>query len=169
MSNKPKTRILFVCLGNICRSPMAEGSFRYLVAEQGLEHLVEIDSAGTGAWHVGDQPDQRATSTAILRGIDISGQTARKVRASDFETFDYLLAMDQENHMNLLQMSPQEHRHKVRLFLEFAPDQPDREVPDPYYGGGAGFDHVLDLVLAASRGLLEEIAPRMGRRPNPLS
>ena len=152
-----KTKILFVCLGNICRSPMAEGTFRHLVKQKGLQHLVEIDSAGTGAWHVGEPPDDRATATALLRGIDISGQSARKVRSEDFEFYDYILAMDQENHMNLIQMAPDEHREKVRLFLEFASDQPEREVPDPYYGGAGGFENVLDLVQAASRGLLAEI------------
>jgi protein-tyrosine phosphatase len=136
---------------------MAEGSFRHLVKQEGVEHLVEIDSAGTGAWHVGESPDNRATATAIQRGIDISMQQARKVRLEDFEYFDYLLAMDQENHMNLKQLAPKEHKHKVRLFLSFAPDQPEREVPDPYYGGDYGFEHVLDLVQAASRGLLYEI------------
>ena len=152
-----KTRILFVCLGNICRSPMAEGTFRHLVEQNGLQHLVEIDSAGTGAWHVGEPPDGRATTVAAQRGIDISGQSARKVKPEDFEYFDYILAMDQENHMNLLRMAPDEYRDKVRLFLEFAPGQPESEVPDPYYGGAGGFEHVLDLVQAASRGLLEEI------------
>ena len=152
-----KTRVMFVCLGNICRSPMAEGSFRHLVEQQGVEHLVEIGSAGTGAWHVGEPPDSRATATAILRGIDISGQQAQKVKVQDIEFYDYLLAMDQENHMNLMRMAPAEHKHKVYLFLEFAPGQPEREVPDPYYGGAHGFEHVLDLVQAASRGLLAEI------------
>ena len=152
-----KTRILFVCLGNICRSPMAEGTFRHLIEQKGLQHLVEIDSAGTGAWHVGEPPDDRATATALHRGIDISGQSARKVRSEDFEFYDYILAMDQENHMNLIRMAPDEHRKKVRLFLEFASNQPEREVPDPYYGGAGGFENVLDLVQAASRGLLAEI------------
>lgn len=151
------TKILFVCLGNICRSPMAEGTFRHLVKEQGLEDRVEIDSAGTGAWHVGEPPDRRATAAARHRGIDLSGQKARKVRPDDFEHYDYILAMDQENHMNLLRMAPDEHRHKVELFLSYAPDQPEREVPDPYYGGDQGFEHALDLVEAASRGLLDEI------------
>ena len=152
-----KTKILFVCLGNICRSPMAEGAFRHLVEERGLEERVEIDSAGTGAWHVGEAPDERAMAAAIMRGIDLSGQRARKVRPEDFAHYDYILPMDQQNHMNLMRMSPPEHRHKIRLFLSFAPDQPEREVPDPYYGGEQGFEHALDLVQAASRGLLREI------------
>ena len=152
-----KTKILFVCLGNICRSPMAEGTFRHLVEEKGLQHLVEIDSAGTGAWHVGEPPDGRATATAAQRGIDISRQSARKVKQQDFEFYDYILAMDDENHINLTRVAPEEYRDKIHMFLEFAPDKSEREVPDPYYGGGGGFDHVLDLVQAASRGLLAEI------------
>jgi protein-tyrosine phosphatase len=136
---------------------MAEGTFRHLVTETGVDHLVEIDSAGTGAWHVGESPDERATASARRRGIDISMQSARKVRLEDFDEFDLLLAMDHENHMHLMHMAPDEHRHKVRLFLEFAPDQPEREVPDPYYGGGQGFEHVLNLVEAASRGLMKDI------------
>ena len=152
-----KTKILFVCLGNICRSPMAEGTFRHLVEEQGLEHLMEIDSAGTGAWHVGNPPDHRATATAAQRDIDLSLQRARKVRGEDFEYYDHILAMDDENHDNLMRMSPSEHQHKVRLFLSLAPELHEREVPDPYYGGDQGFEHALDLVQAASRGLLDEI------------
>ena len=157
------TRILFVCLGNICRSPLAEGAFRRLVEERGLEHLVEIDSAGTGSWHIGEPPDERARGAASLRGIDISGLRARKVRREDFEHYDLILAMDQENHMNLTRMAPPEHKGKIRLFLSYAPGQPESEVPDPYYGGRQGFEHVLDLVEAASRGLLAEIEKRAGK------
>jgi low molecular weight protein-tyrosine phosphatase len=153
----PTTKIMFVCLGNICRSAMAEGSLRHLAEQQGVEHLVEIASAGTGDWHVGEPPDARATATALHRGIDISMQQAQKVKPEDFEYYDYLLAMDQENHMNLSRMAPAHHKHKVQLFLKYAPDQPEREVPDPYYGGDQGFEHVLNLVQAASRGLLDEI------------
>jgi len=152
-----KIRILFVCLGNICRSPMAEGAFRHLVEERGAADGFEIDSAGTGAWHVGEPPDARAASTALLRGVDISGLSARKVTAQDFERFDYILAMDMENHMNLMRMAPAAHKRKVKLFLEYAPDQPEQEVPDPYYGGQNGFEHVLDLVESASHGLLAQL------------
>ncbi len=150
-------KILFVCLGNICRSPMAEGAFRHLVEKNDLQDQIYIDSAGTGAWHVGEQPDSRAASTAISRGIDLSGQSARKVKPQDFESFDYILAMDHQNYEDLLRAAPLEARHKVQLFLDYAPDQSEREVPDPYYGGAGGFEHVLDLVEAASRGLLKEI------------
>jgi len=136
---------------------MAEGAFRHLVEDQGLDHLVEIDSAGTGAWHVGNSPDHRATTTALQRGIDLSIQRARKVCREDFEHYDYILAMDDENHANLMHMSPSEHQHKIRLFLSLAPELHEREVPDPYYGGEQGFEHALDLVQAASRGLLREI------------
>ena len=151
-----KTKILFVCLGNICRSPMAEGTFRHLVEEQGLEHLMEIDSAGTGAWHVGNPPDHRATATAAATRILISHCSGlRKVCGEDFEHYDHILAMDDENHDNLMRMSPSDHQHKVRLFLSLAPELHEREVPDPYYGGDQGFEHALDLVQAASRGLRE--------------
>ena len=153
----PVTKIMFVCLGNICRSPTAEGSFRHLVEQEGLSHLVEIASAGTAAWHVGNPPDGRSTATALQRGIDIGGQRAQKVKMQDFDHYDYLLAMDHENHRNLIYMAPEDHHHKIRLFLEFASDQHELEVPDPYYGGDHGFEHVLDLVQAASRGLLDEI------------
>ena len=152
-----KTKILFVCLGNICRSPTAEGAFRHLVEEKGLEYLVEIDSAGTEAWHAGNPPDPRATSTALQRGIDLSSQRGRKVRAQDFDHYDHILAMDDENYDNLMRMSPSEHQYKIKLFLSFASNLHERQVPDPYYGGDQGFEHVLDLVQAASRGLLEEI------------
>ncbi len=155
--SKKNIRVLFVCLGNICRSPMAEGAFRHLAEQMGKDHLLEIDSAGTGAWHVGEPPDRRATATALQRGIDISQQRARKVKPDDFEHFDHIIAMDQENHLNLMRMAPPGHQHKIRLFLSHAPQQPEQEVPDPYYGGEQGFEHALDLVQAASRGLLNDI------------
>jgi len=149
--------VLVVCTANRCRSPMAEGTFRHLVEEQGLEHLVEIDSAGTGAWHVGNPPDHRALATAARRGISMAGQRARKVRGDDFERFDYVLAMDRDNLADLLAMAPSRQHDRIRLFLDFAPRLGESEVPDPYYGGESGFDHVFDLVEAASDGLLEAI------------
>ena len=156
-------RILFVCLGNICRSPTAEGVMRRLVREQGLEGEIEIDSAGTGAWHVGDPPDPRSTQAARRRGTILEG-AARQVTAADFEAFDLLLAMDATNLHELRQRAPDEAaRAKVRLLREFDPasaDAIDLDVPDPYYGGPRGFDIVLDLVEAACAGLLEEIRPR---------
>ena len=150
-------RILFVCLGNICRSPMAEGVFRKVVEGAGLlDHLV-IDSAGTGSWHVGDPPDPRAQAAAVARGIDISGLRARQVSARDFDNFDLLLAMDQSNYNDLTALAESEHADRVRLFLDYAPDLVLREVPDPYYGGKDGFADVLNLVQLASEGLLGEL------------
>lgn len=152
-----KIRVLFVCLGNICRSPTAEGAFRKLVQEQGLAKHVEIDSAGTHAYHVGAPPDTRAQQAARQRGIDLSGLRGRQATARDIEQFDYVLAMDRENHENLLDICPDGLEHKVRLFMEFAPARPEKEVPDPYFGGPAGFDRVLDMIEEAAAGLLKDI------------
>jgi protein-tyrosine phosphatase len=156
-------RLLFVCMGNICRSPTAEGVMRSLLREQGLEDEIEIDSAGTGDWHVGDAPDARATEAAGRRGIVLEG-AARQVRPSDFEDYDLLLAADRENleHLRAIAPSPGA-REKVRLLREFDPASdgaPDLDVPDPYYGGPGGFEDVLDLVEAACRGLLAEVRGR---------
>ena len=152
--------VLFVCLGNICRSPTAEGVFRHKVRLAGLENRIHIDSAGTGAWHVGNPPDSRAQSVAAARGISMAGQRARKVRYEDFERFDYVLAMDRENLEDLRAMAPDEHYDKIRLFLEFAEQRAETEVPDPYYGGPQGFEHVFDLVEEAADGLLADIVER---------
>jgi low molecular weight protein-tyrosine phosphatase len=151
-------RILFICMGNICRSPTAEGVMRALLREEGLEDAIEIDSAGTGGWHAGDPPDSRATAAAARRGITLDG-AARQVTPGDFERFDLLLAMDRENLRHVLAMAPDaQAREKVRLLREFDPAaRGDLDVPDPYYGGTDGFDDVLDLVEAACRGLLEEV------------
>mgnify|MGYP001560948643 FL=1 len=150
-------RVLFVCLGNICRSPTAEGVFRKQVAEQGLAEVIEIDSAGTHAYHVGAPPDARAQHAARRRGIDLSGLRGRQATADDIESFDYVLAMDRENYENLLGICPPGHEPKVRLFMEFAPLRPEEEVPDPYFGGPSGFDRVLDMIEEAAAGLLEDI------------
>jgi protein-tyrosine phosphatase len=159
MTAVTRTRVLFVCLGNICRSPTAEGVFRHRVREAGLHELIEIDSAGTHAYHVGEPPDARAQQAARQRGIDISDLRGRQVVRRDIERFDFVLAMDRENYENLLAICPPGLEHKVRLFMEFAPDQPP-EVPDPYFGGASGFDRVLDMIEAAAQGLLEEIHRR---------
>jgi protein-tyrosine phosphatase len=147
-------------MGNICRSPTAEGVMRHLLREQGLEDEIEIDSAGTGGWHAGDPPDSRATEAARRRGIALDG-AARQVRPSDFEEYDLLLAADRENLADLRAVAPDEAAMaKVRLLREFDPDSrgaPDLDVPDPYYGGPDGFEDVLDLVEAACRGLIEEV------------
>lgn len=153
-------KILFVCMGNICRSPTAHGVFRSLVAREGLAQQVHIDSAGTHAYHVGNSPDRRAQETAARRGIDLSDLQARHVEPEDFDAFDYVVAMDQDNYMSLSEICPDEHVNKIHMFMDFAPQMRTREVPDPYYGGGAGFERVFDLVEAAAEGLLEEIRQR---------
>jgi protein-tyrosine phosphatase len=156
-------RILFVCMGNICRSPTAEGVLRHLVSERGLEGEIEIESAGTGGWHVGDPPDSRSAAAARKRGITLDG-AARQVRADDFEDFDLLLAMDRDNLAELRALVPSGSEHKVRMLREFEGGRDpvaggaDLDVPDPYYGGPNGFEDVLDQVEAACRGLLDEIA-----------
>ena len=154
-------KLLFVCLGNICRSPTAEGVMRKLVRERGLEGEVVIDSAGTGGWHVGAAPDERATAAAARRGITLEG-AARKVRVSDFDEFDLILAADRENVADLRVVAPDEEaRSKVRLLREFDPAAAgDLDVPDPYYGAENGFDEVLDLVERACAGLLDEVVAR---------
>jgi protein-tyrosine phosphatase len=157
---KEKVRVLFVCMGNICRSPTAHGVFRSMVNEAGLDHLIEIDSAGTHAYHVGNSPDRRAMATAASRGIDLSDLEARRVESEDFASFDYVIAMDQDNFLSLSEICPDEHIAKIQLFMDFAPQMRTREVPDPYYGGKAGFERVFDLVDAASRALLEDIRRR---------
>jgi protein-tyrosine phosphatase len=147
-------KILFVCMGNICRSPTAHGVFQRLVEETGLNRDIEIDSAGTHAYHVGNPPDSRAQAAALRRGIDMSSQRARRVAVDDFERFDYILAMDRENLGALQAACPPQYAHKLSLFLEYAPELTIREVPDPYYGGAKGFEQVLDLIEMASEGLL---------------
>ena len=151
--------ILFVCMGNICRSPTAEGVFRYHVSQAGLDDRVFIDSAGTHAYHVGEPPDRRAMAAAARRGMSLEDIRARRVADEDFERFDYIIAMDEDNLYRLKDQSPPEHHQKLRLFLEFSSSN-QREVPDPYYGGSAGFERVLDLVEDASRGLLETLSRR---------
>jgi protein-tyrosine phosphatase len=150
-------RILFVCMGNICRSPTAEAVFREHVRRHAPELQVEIDSAGTHDYHVGEAPDPRAIKAAARRGLDLSGLRARQVEDTDFERFDLILAMDRLNHVTLLERSPPEHHPRIRLLLEFAGDPQGLDVPDPYYGGAKGFDEVLDLVEDAAAGLLAEL------------
>ncbi|HTX24951.1 MAG TPA: low molecular weight protein-tyrosine-phosphatase [Steroidobacteraceae bacterium] len=150
-------RILFVCLGNICRSPTAEVVFRTLAAREAPELEVRIDSAGTAGYHIGSAPDERAREAARRRGYDMSGLRARQVETRDFERFDLILAMDRSNWSALCRSAPEGARERVRLFLEYGPDADLRDVPDPYYGGPNGFEEVLDLIEAASRGLLEHL------------
>ena len=151
------TKVLFVCMGNICRSPTAHGVFLKNVYDQSLSKLIEVDSAGTHAYHIGEQPDPRSQSAALRRGVDLSSLRARKVKASDFEYFDFVLAMDSDNYSNLERICPAGYEHRLHLFLDFASEFVEREVPDPYYGGDKGFEHVLDLIEGASAGLLKQI------------
>jgi protein-tyrosine phosphatase len=139
---------------------MAEGVLRRLVAERGLSDRFEIDSAGIGDWHVGQPPDARAQAAAMRRGIDISTQSARQLRADDFFRFDLILAMDDSNHGELRQLSPPHVHGKIRHFLDFAPHAGTRDVPDPFFGEEEGFDHALDLIEAAAEGLLEALVPK---------
>lgn len=144
-------------MGNICRSPTAEGVFTNLVKSKNLQHLFVIDSAGTHAYHVGDAPDLRSQSAARQRGIEINHLRARKVVFGDFEDFDYILVMDDENHAIVSQACPAQHQHKLAYLLDFAPQLNTREVPDPYYGGAQGFDRVLDMIEQASEGFLQHL------------
>ena len=137
---------------------MAEGVFRRIAEEEGVLHLFDIDSAGLGHWHIGQAPDTRAQKAARGRGIDISGQSARQVKHGDFASFDLLLAMDEGNFQELVQLAPAGARHKVRRFLDFAPKARTNDVPDPFFGGPEGFDHALDLIEQAARGLLASLA-----------
>jgi protein-tyrosine phosphatase len=154
-------RILFVCMGNICRSPTAEGVFRQLIATRAPHVSIEIDSAGTHDYHVGSPPDRRAISAALRRGIDLSGLRARRVQREDFERFDLILAMDQDNLRELHELAPAHARERIRLLMEYAPNAGTRAVPDPYYGGPQGFEQVLDLLEEAAEGLLADILRRL--------
>jgi protein-tyrosine phosphatase len=146
-----------VCMGNICRSPTAEGVLRHLVREAGLEDLVHIDSAGTLDYHVGSPPDERSQKHALQRGYDLSSQRARQVSGKDFERFDLVLAMDWQNLEELRELCPTQHQHKLRRLMEFAPAGVSDVVADPYYGGKDGFERVLDHIEQACRGLLIHI------------
>ncbi len=150
-------KVLFVCLGNICRSPTADGVFRKLVADAGLQDLIEIDSAGTAAWHIGKSPDPRTQEAAASRGYDLSELRARQAVVGDFYEYDHILAMDLSNLENLQQIQPADATARLGLFLDYAPQLGIKEVPDPYYGGADGFEQVLDLVEAAGKNLLVEL------------
>ncbi len=150
-------KVLFICSGNICRSPTAEGVFRKLAREAGLEQNLEAQSAGTHGFHRGEAPDPRTAEAAARRGYDLSGMVSRQVRDEDFDYFDYLLAMDETNHRSLAQICPADAEAKLKRFLDFAPEAGTRDVPDPYYGGPNGFDEVIDLAEAGVRGLIAHI------------
>ena len=157
LNNNEKVSVLFICMGNICRSPTAEGVFRKMVNSSSMQNSIAIDSAGTHAYHIGQPPDERAMRSAFQRGYDLSNQRARRVTTEDFGQFHYVLAMDRSNYHDLLQMSPPEHQDRISLFLDYHPDPAYIDVPDPYYGGGSGFEEVLDLVETASDHLLQKV------------
>ncbi len=156
MSDKSTISVLFVCMGNICRSPTSEGVFRHFVQEAGLVDQISIDSAGTHAYHTNEPADRRASAAAERRGYSLANIRARRVSEEDFEQFDFIIAMDRLNHVTLVEQAAAAHHDKIHLFLEYA-SGPEDDVPDPYYGGAKGFERVLDLVEDASRGLLETL------------
>jgi protein-tyrosine phosphatase len=144
-------------MGNICRSPTAHGVFLKLLEEEGLADCVDVDSAGTHAYHVQEPPDRRAQEAALRRNVNLSSLRARKAISEDFIEFDYIIAMDESNYADLAAIAPKEHQQKLKMFLDYAPQLQIREVPDPYYGGQNGFERVLDMVEVASKGLLETL------------
>lgn len=154
-------KVLFVCMGNICRSPVAEGVFRHMLEDAGLVDKVYVDSAGTHAYRQGCAPDKRSQAAANRRGVDLNKLRARRVAAEDFDAFDYLLAMDRDNFEYLLALSSApEHHSKVQLLMDYAPHLAEREVPDPYYSGLNGFERVMDLIEEATEGLMMHIRDR---------
>lgn len=158
-------KVLFVCMGNICRSPTAEAAFRSLVKAHGLERQIMIDSAGTHDYHVGEQPDPRAQQAGRVRGYDLCSLRGRQVTPADFRKFDYILAMDLDNLIHLQKICPTEHSAKLGLLMDYARHHKEREIPDPYFGGTKGFEKVLDMVEDAAAGLLAEIrsSPAFGK------
>lgn len=157
MKNHNKVGVIFICMGNICRSPTAEAVFRHYVEQEGLSDVIHIDSAGTHDYHIGEAPDGRTQRAASQRGYDMSALRGRQVAAGDFARFDYVLAMDEANLSILQRLRPRDAESHLGLFLEFAEKHDEREVPDPYYGGAQGFEHVLDLVEDTAGGLLRHI------------
>ncbi|HEY8942413.1 MAG TPA: low molecular weight protein-tyrosine-phosphatase [Cellvibrio sp.] len=155
------TKVLFVCLGNICRSPTADGIFREIIKREKLDQKIIVDSAGTGDWHIGKAPDSRTIAAAKKRGYDLSILRARQVITADFDEFDYVLAMDNANLRDLHSLRPPHFSGHLGLFLDFGSRKTHREVPDPYYGGNDGFELVLDLVEEAAEGLLSHIRQRL--------
>ncbi|MDE0308882.1 MAG: low molecular weight phosphotyrosine protein phosphatase [Acidiferrobacterales bacterium] len=152
--------VLFVCLGNICRSPSSEGVFRSMVESRSLDCEIKVDSAGTAGYHVGARPDSRAIEAAAKRGVCISNLRARRVNLQDYAKFDYIIAMDLFNYEDLVSLAPSDYKGRICLFMDFAPQWEAREIPDPYYGGGEAFELMLDMIEAASKGLIEDIRKR---------
>ena len=155
--------ILFVCTGNICRSPLAEGVMRHILRRDKLHKSVTVDSAATHAYHVGEPPDNRAIAAAGRRGIDLTGLVARKIMRDDFKTQDLIIALDEEHYQILRRMQPENSRAKLHMMLEFAPQQDELDVPDPFFGGDAEFEHALDLIVDASAGLLQRLPAYLDR------
>ena len=158
-------RILFVCTGNICRSPTAEGVLRHMAAARGLDDRIEVASAGIEGWHAGAPPDARSQAHALRRGIDLSAQRARHFARRDFERYDWIIAMDAGHHEQLKHLCPPALQHKIRRAAEFAGSVPDSGVPDPYYGDARGFEEVLDMVEAMCDGICAELAARGASGP----
>ena len=158
-------RVLFVCTGNICRAPTAEGVFRFMAETMGIGDRVMVDSAGIADYHIGEPPDERSVMAARNRGVDLSGQRARQLRPDDFEIFDFLVAMDQTHFSEMRRLCPDGDTDRIKLLLDYAPQVGTRDVPDPYYGAGDGFNYVLDLVEAGSAGLLQEIRDALKKAP----
>jgi protein-tyrosine phosphatase len=156
-----KLSVLFVCMGNICRSPTAEGVFRKIVNDAGLGHRIQVKSAGTHAYHSNDPPDRRSQAAAERRGFSLADIRARRVESADFERFDYIFAMDRDNLAMLRTAAGEQQNAEIHLFLEYATGGRESEVPDPYYGGSAGFERVLDLIEDASAELLELLRQRI--------
>lgn len=157
MNNQKTVSVVFVCMGNICRSPTAEGVFRYVVKKHNMSDVIRIDSAGTHAYHIGESPDSRSQSTALSHGVNLSSQKARIVNREDFDRFNYVIAMDRSNLEDLKRIQDSDQPAKLHLFMEFANGWDNKEVPDPYYGGGNGFEKVFSMVKSASEGLLQHI------------
>lgn len=160
-----RVKVLFVCMGNICRSPTAEAVFKHYVAAANLQDRILSDSAGTHDYHVGEPPDERARHAAQRRGYDMSALRGRQVRAEDFAEFDYLVAMDEDNLRLLKRRCPPEHAHKLMLLMNYSTRRRVRNVPDPYYGGAEGFEQVLDLVEDAAQGLLRHLDQKLTNPP----
>ena len=154
-------RVLFVCMGNICRSPIAQGVFEDLVRREGLEQRITSDSAGTLSYHAGSPPDRRARQAASARGIDLDSQRARRISPEDMSEFDYVVVMDRGNYEEVLPLARRDGaRARFGMFLDYAPELPEEEIPDPYFGSGDGFERAMDLAEAASKGLLADIKQR---------
>lgn len=163
--NQKPISVLFVCTGNICRSPTGEGVFRAMLRATGLDDHVAVDSAGLAGYHVGEPPDPRSIEAARSRGIDLSDQRARQLHPDDFRGFDFLIAMDQTHLGEMQRLCPEGETHRIKLLLDYAPHMDTRDVPDPYYGAGDGFAYVLDLVEAGSTGLLQDIRDALKKTP----